>query len=113
MFQFEILFQFDDDLVEGIEVVGIVAAVASEMHNCEDLLFPGGIRLSNSFLPLGEDGFHAAAGFSAEDEGLVGVLLEPAIDFVDVFFLAGIGLLGLVVFKDCLGGAGLGKRYSM
>ena len=83
------------------------------MHYCEDLLFPGGIGLSNSFLPLGEDGLHATAGFSAENEGLVGVLLEPAIDFVDVFFLAGVGLLGLVVFEDGLGGAGLGRGYSM
>ena len=106
LFQFEGLFQFYDDLVEGVEVVGVVAAVAGEVHYCEDLLFSGGVGLPDSFLPLREDGLHAAAGFRAEHEGLVGVLLEPAVDFVDVLFLAGVGLLGLVVFEDCLGGAG-------
>jgi hypothetical protein len=67
LFEFEGLFEFYDDLVQGIEVVAVVAASTGEVHDGQYFLFSGLVGDADAFLPLCEDGFHSAAGLGFED----------------------------------------------
>ena len=58
------------------------------MHDCEDFLLSSCVGHRDAFLPLREDSLHAATWLSAEDESSIVVLFEPAVDFMDVFFLS-------------------------
>ena len=113
LLQLETFLQFDDDLVERVEVVGVVAAITGKVHDGEDFLFAGIVRLPDTFLPLRQDGLHAATWLGSEHQCLVVVFFKPPVDFMDVFFLSGVGLLGLVMLEDGLAGAVLNESYSM
>ena len=75
------------------------------MHDGEDFLFASIVRLSNAFLPLRQDGLHAASWLSPENQSLIVVLFKPSVDLMYVFFLPGIGLLRLIMLEDSLAGA--------
>lgn len=71
LFELEGFLELDDDLVEGVEVIAIVAAPACEVHYRQDLLFSAGVAQPHAFFPLAEDGLDAAARLAPEDQGPV------------------------------------------
>ena len=44
LLQFQILFKFDNDLIEWVEVIWVIATIRSKMHDCQNFLFSCVIR---------------------------------------------------------------------
>ena len=105
MLEFECLLELGDDLVEGVEVVAVVAASAREVHDRQQFLLLGLVAPPYALLPLAQDALHSAPRLSLEHQGAVIFLLEPAVDLVNMFLLSGPYFFRLVVIEDCLAGA--------
>ncbi len=113
LFQLQCLFQFDNDLVQWIEVVAVITTSTCKVHNCEDLLFATLIWDTSSFLPLAQYCLHSAARLSFEDECAITLLFEPTVDFVYVLFLSRPYFFGLIVMEYCFAGTIYIWYYSM
>jgi hypothetical protein len=99
-------FQSDDDLVERVEVVAVVAASAGEVHNRQHFLLPTLIAQPHSPFPLTQNSLHPASSFTPKHQGSVAVFVQPSVHFMNMFFLPGPDLFRLVVFENGLAGAG-------
>ena len=103
----EFLPQFDEDPVECVEVVAVVAACCCEMEE-DQIVVSVALEGLVVLEPLDQKGLlaHAAVGF--DDEGLVVLGLdfhvEPLLDHEVILFEAVAGLV-LVEVEDGIGGA--------
>lgn len=92
-------------MVEGVEVVAVVAASAREVHDRQKFLLFGLVARPHAFLPLAQNALHSAPRLSLEHQGAVAFLLQPAVDLVNMFLLSRPYFFGLVMVEDRLAGA--------
>jgi hypothetical protein len=108
------LSQLDENSIESVEVVAVVASRGCEVEDDEVI-----ITTAQSFVvvvPLGEEGLLADSPVGLDDERLVilyrKVKVEPLLDH-EVILLKRVAGLLLVEFKDGVRGAEWSNMYSM
>lgn len=104
LLELERLLELGDELVEGVEVVAVVAAPACEVHDREDLLLLGLVAQAHALLPLAQDALHPAPRLRLEHQRTVALFLQPPVDLVNMLFLPRPYSLRLVVVEHCLAG---------
>ena len=100
--------EFDEDAVEGVEVVAVVASGGGEVEE-DEVVVTVGLEGLVVLEPLDEKGFFAHPAVGLDDEGLVvfgwDFHVEPLLDHEVILFEAVAGLV-LVEVEDGIGGAG-------
>ena len=80
----EFLPQFDENAIDGIEVIAVISSSGGEVEDDEIIVLPGSFEGLMVFIPLDEEGLLADPAVSLDDQWLVvlgaGFHVEPLLD---------------------------------